>query len=90
MGSQASGPEYRRYFVVSFTRAQSIFAMGDSAFGGHPVAPLLTRFWNEQLGATAIEYVLIADGISVVIIAAVNTLGGNLVTTFTNVSTQLK
>jgi pilus assembly protein Flp/PilA len=47
------------------------------------------RFLRDESGATAIEYGLIAAGISVVIIGAVNTLGGKLVTTFTNVSTQL-
>jgi len=51
---------------------------------------LVTRFWNDQSGATAIEYGLIAAGISVVIIGAVNALGGKLNTTFTSVSTQLK
>jgi len=51
---------------------------------------LLARFWKDQSGATAIEYGLIAAGIAVVIIAAVNTLGGKLSTTFTNISTQLK
>ena len=51
---------------------------------------LLARFLKDQSGATAIEYGLIAAGIAVVIIAAVNTLGGKLSTTFTNISTQLK
>jgi pilus assembly protein Flp/PilA len=41
-------------------------------------------------GATAIEYGLIAAGISVAIIAVVNGLGTQLNTTFTSVSTQLK
>jgi pilus assembly protein Flp/PilA len=49
----------------------------------------LVRFANDESGATAIEYGLIAAGISVVIITAVNTLGTKLVTTFTTVSTQL-
>lgn len=50
----------------------------------------LVRFWQDQSGATAIEYGLIAAGISVAIIVAVNTLGTNLNTSFTSVSTQLK
>ena len=41
------------------------------------------RFFNDDSGATAIEYGLIAAGISVAIIAAVNTLGTNLNATFT-------
>jgi pilus assembly protein Flp/PilA len=51
---------------------------------------LLARFWNDQSGATAIEYGLIAAGIAVVIIAVVNGLGTKLNTTFGSISTQLK
>jgi pilus assembly protein Flp/PilA len=51
---------------------------------------LIQRFLNDDSGATAIEYGLIAAGISVAIIAAVNSLGTNLTTTFTSISTQLK
>lgn len=54
------------------------------------MSKLLARFWNDQSGATAIEYGLIAAGISVVIIAAVNGIGTQLNTTFGSVSTQLK
>ena len=43
-----------------------------------------------ESGATAIEYGLIAAGISVVIIAVVNGLGTKLNTKFTSISTQLK
>ena len=49
----------------------------------------LLRFVRDTSGATAIEYGLIAAGISVAIIAVVNTLGGQLQTTFSNISTQL-
>ena len=51
---------------------------------------LLTRFWKDQSGATAIEYGLIAAGISVAIIAVVNGLGTKLNTTFSSISSQLK
>jgi len=47
-------------------------------------------FLQNEAGATAIEYGLIAAGISVAIIAVVNGLGTQLGTTFSNVSTQLK
>jgi pilus assembly protein Flp/PilA len=50
---------------------------------------LFRRFMRDQSGATAIEYGLIAAGISVVIISVVNAIGGQLNNTFTNVSTQL-
>jgi pilus assembly protein Flp/PilA len=51
---------------------------------------LVIRFINDDSGATAIEYGLIAAGISIAIIAVVNTIGSNLNTTFTSVSSQLK
>jgi pilus assembly protein Flp/PilA len=51
---------------------------------------LLARFGKDQSGATAIEYALIAAGISVVIVAAVNGIGTQLNTTFSSISTQLK
>lgn len=51
---------------------------------------LVKRFLDDDSGVTAIEYGLIAAGISVVIIAAVNGLGTKLNTTFTSISTQLK
>ena len=45
---------------------------------------------RNQSGATAIEYGLIAAGIAVAIIAAVQGLGANLNTTFGSVQTALK
>jgi pilus assembly protein Flp/PilA len=51
---------------------------------------LVVRFVKDQSAATAIEYGLIAAGISIAIIAAVNGLGSQLNTTFSSVSTQLK
>jgi pilus assembly protein Flp/PilA len=50
---------------------------------------LLLRFARDTSGATAIEYGLIAAGISVAIIAVVNALGGQLQNTFSSVSGQL-
>jgi pilus assembly protein Flp/PilA len=50
---------------------------------------LVKRFANDESGATAIEYGLIAAGISVTIIAVVNTLGSQLKSTFSNISSQL-
>ena len=50
---------------------------------------LVSRFLKDESGATAIEYGLIAAGISVAIIATVNALGGQLKNTFSAVSTQL-
>jgi pilus assembly protein Flp/PilA len=50
----------------------------------------LLRFVRDESGATAIEYGLIAAGISVAIIAIVNTIGGTLNTKFTSINTQLR
>ncbi len=47
-------------------------------------------FLQNESGATAIEYGLIAAGISIAIIGVVNTIGTNLNTKFTSISTQLK
>jgi len=51
---------------------------------------LLTRFANDESGATAIEYGLIAAGIAVVIILAVQNIGTNLKTVFNNVAANIK
>ena len=51
---------------------------------------LVLRFVNEETGATAIEYGLIAAGISIAIIATVNGLGTKLNSTFSSISSQLK
>jgi len=49
----------------------------------------LKRFAKDESGATAIEYGLIAAGISVAIITVVQGLGTKLNTTFNNISTKL-
>ncbi len=49
----------------------------------------LKQFLFDESGATAIEYGLIAAGISVAIITVVNTLGSQLASTFGFVSSQL-
>ncbi len=48
------------------------------------------RFLTDQSGATAIEYGLIAAGISLAIIAAVNGLGSTLNNSYTSINTSLK
>jgi pilus assembly protein Flp/PilA len=48
------------------------------------------QFLDDESGATAIEYGLIAAGISIAIIAVVNGLGTKLKTTFSSISSQLK
>jgi pilus assembly protein Flp/PilA len=48
------------------------------------------KFLRDESAATAIEYGLIAAGISIAIITVVNNLGSKLHTTFSSISTQLK
>ena len=51
---------------------------------------MLKEFLADESGATAIEYGLIAAGISLAIIAVVNGLGTTLNTKFTSINTSLK
>jgi len=51
---------------------------------------VMVRFLKDESGATAIEYGLIAAGISVVIIGAVQTLGSTLNTTFGDINTEMQ
>ena len=51
---------------------------------------LMRRFLADESGATAIEYGLIAAGISLAIITVMNGLGSKLNTKFASISTSLK
>jgi len=51
---------------------------------------LFAKFLKDESGATAIEYGLIAAGISVAIIAVVQGLGTKLESTFTSVKNALQ
>jgi len=51
---------------------------------------VLKNFLADESGATAIEYGLIAAGISLAIISAVNGLGTNLRTRFTSINSSLR
>jgi len=51
---------------------------------------ILARFVDDECGATAIEYCLIAAGLSIVIVTAVSGIGSALSTKFTDVSTSIK
>ena len=53
-------------------------------------AGLLRRFARDESAATAIEYALIASGISIVIAATVFQVGTAVKADFTSVSTALK
>ena len=64
-------------------------ALGSGADKGKTMK-LISKFWRDESGATAIEYGLIAAGISIAIIVAVNGLGTNLNNKFTAINTSLK
>jgi len=51
---------------------------------------LISRFLKNESGATAIEYGLIAAGIALAIIAAVNGLGSTLNGKFSSINSSLK
>jgi pilus assembly protein Flp/PilA len=51
---------------------------------------LIARFVKDESGATAIEYGLIAAGIAIAIITAVNGVGGALSGKFTSISGSLR
>ena len=50
----------------------------------------IKRFFSDESGATAIEYAMIAAGISIAIVTVVNGIGTAVSTRFANVSTALK
>ncbi|HEV3396208.1 MAG TPA: Flp family type IVb pilin [Xanthobacteraceae bacterium] len=54
------------------------------------MAKLVVRFLKDETAATAIEYGLIAAGISLLIIASVGRIGTKLNSTFANINTQLR
>jgi pilus assembly protein Flp/PilA len=51
---------------------------------------LLARFFDDECGATAIEYCIIAAGIGIVIVTAVSGVGTVLSGKFVDISTSLK
>jgi pilus assembly protein Flp/PilA len=51
---------------------------------------LISEFFSDQSGATAIEYALIAAGIALAIIPAVNSIGATLTAKFNGINTWLK
>jgi pilus assembly protein Flp/PilA len=53
------------------------------------VPTVFKRFLRDESGATAVEYGLITALVSVVIMSAINALGGDLKNTFSTMTTQL-
>jgi pilus assembly protein Flp/PilA len=92
----AVAPFVRRVISVAFEQSillscNSWLAWSKLRFNrGFDMSNLFARFLNDESGATAIEYGLIAAGISLAIIGAVNGIGGNLSTKFGAINTSLK
>ena len=51
---------------------------------------LLAKFLKDETGATSIEYAIIAAGVAVVIVGAVNNVGSTVKNQYTSVQTALK
>ena len=79
-----------RSALTVFSKTGVVLGTEICEFCGVAMLAKLKAFLNDESGATAIEYGLIAAGISIVIIAAVNGIGTKLNTKFASVSTQLK
>jgi pilus assembly protein Flp/PilA len=50
----------------------------------------IRKFLRDESGATAMEYAIIAAGISIVIITAVNSIGTSLSNKYTSINASLK
>jgi pilus assembly protein Flp/PilA len=77
------------YYYGGGTREYPSF-QGITTQGRAAMKTLFVRFLKNESGATAIEYGLIATGIAIAIIAAVNGVGTNLSGTFNTVASSLK
>ena len=76
--------------TVLRTPARPKFSSTSHVYRSLHMKNLVSRFVKDESGATAIEYGLIAAGIAIAIITAVNGVGTALSTKFTAVSTALK
>ena len=65
-------------------------ALATWTFSARAFRASLHRFAGDDSGATAIEYALIASGISIVIVGAIATLGSNVTTMYGTVAAALK
>jgi pilus assembly protein Flp/PilA len=103
VGSSRNKPKQGAAIYLRFTKSvRPILSIEAQVPSGEPVEircllyqevgmeKLFSRFLADQSAATAIEYGLIAAGISLAIIAAVNGLGSNLHSGFTTLNNSLK
>lgn len=57
---------------------------------GATLIEIMSQFWNDKSGATAIEYALLTAGIAQVIKSVVNGLGTTLIIRFTSIISSLR
>jgi pilus assembly protein Flp/PilA len=74
--------------VSKSTRLEDL-KIAQRLFGDQVMSKFVTRFLNDESGATAIEYGLIIALIAVVIVTAVTTLGTNVKARFTQAATAV-
>ena len=79
--------EFEQHGKVPFKGVRLVSALHRCTWSDH--MSTLVAFLKDETGATAIEYGLIAAGISVVIIASVNAIGSSLNSTFQLISDTL-
>jgi pilus assembly protein Flp/PilA len=83
-------PFFRNYSLIEIrVAAAQLVGNRASRVEEEQMNRVIMEFAKDESGATAIEYGLIAAGISVAIIAVVNSLGSQLKTTFSTVTSQL-
>ena len=78
------------YITINVFNVIGSGEVGSRKTKGLVMRQTLIRFLNNEDGATAIEYGLIAAGISIAIVTVVGTVGTSLNNTFTSVATALK
>jgi Flp pilus assembly pilin Flp len=69
------------YFGGSIHQEERAFQTSQDFGEGCFMATVLSRFFAEAEGTTSIEYALVAVGIAVAVVAAVNTLGNTVLVT---------
>ena len=70
-------------------RSDGLEAVNSVVLGAKHMKSLIKRFANDESGATAIEYGLIAGLLSIVIVGALAATGTSLSSIFTKIQTQL-
>lgn len=92
---ELTGPKFSAHRVPAMVTVLRTPFPPDIEFDSHvhrefPMKNLIKRFANDESGATAIEYSLIAALIGVVLIAGATTLGTTIRDKFTSIATTIQ